>query len=448
MSESDTTVRQAINEGRDFEAALKGAPSNESNAGSEMVGVSAALRAVLTAVARVAPTDTTVLIEGETGTGKEIVARAVHARSHRGQRPLIKLSCAAVCPTLIESELFGHVTGAFTGAARRREGRFQLAHRSTLLLDEVNTLSIEAQAKLLRVLQEREFEPVGSSRTLRVDVRVIAASNQDLAAEVRAGRFRADLFYRLNVFPINLSPLRERREDILPLAEHFMTRAACRLKKPLERIAPKTRAALYAHSWPGNVRELENTIERAAVLSRGPVLSVNWDFGVHQSRGLRESLENCTGGFAWSPDSMSDLPETQTLLAIERNHIVATLERTGGVIEGSAGAARALGMKPSTLRHRMRKLSIARPGNSEHRGESSETDPWPTAQSGIAPSAGTPKPVTGRNGCYRNWRSDVADPPDQRGGEQLALACDRPSSEVTRALRGWASEDEGMRGRR
>jgi len=159
------------------------------------------------------------------------------------------------------------------------------------LLDEVNTLSIEAQAKLLRILQEREFEPVGSSRTLRVDVRVIAATNQDLAAEVRAGRFRADLFYLLNVFPINLSPLRERREDILPLAEHFMTRAACRLKKPLERIAPKARAALYAHSWPGNVRELENTIQRAAVLSRGPVLSVNWDFGVHQSRGLRESLE-------------------------------------------------------------------------------------------------------------------------------------------------------------
>ena len=316
----------------------------------ELIGSSPALLAALRKVAIVAPTDVTVLICGETGTGKELIARAVHAQSLRRGRPLISLNCNAIAAGLIESELFGHVKGAFTGAAEHREGRFRAADGGTLFLDEVSGLSLEAQGKLLRVLQEHEFEAVGSSKTVTVDVRVIAATNRELAPEVQAGRFRADLFYRLHVFPIDLPSLRERRADIPVLAKYFMQRMARKLGKPLERISPATLAALNAHSWPGNVRDLQNTIERAAVLASGTTVVVDWDLGSGQCRAPSDGC----GELAVEAASV------ETLEALERNHIIAMLKRTRGVIEGPNGAARVLGLKPSTMRHRLKKLGIAR----------------------------------------------------------------------------------------
>jgi len=319
------------------------------------MGSSPALLGALRKVAIAAPTDVTVLIFGETGTGKELIARALHAQSLRRDRPLISLNCNAIAAGLIESELFGHVKGAFTGAAEHRAGRFQAADGGTLFLDEVSGLSLEAQAKLLRVLQEHEFEAVGSSKTVTVDVRVIAASNRELASEVQAGRFRADLFYRLNVFPIDMPPLRERRADIPVLAEYFMQRMARKLGKPLERICPVTLAALNAHSWPGNVRDLQNTIERAAVLASGTTLVVDWDLGSGHSHS--EGADAAATAHAAAP---LDGQSVETLEALERNHIIAVLNRAHGVIEGPDGAARVLGMKPSTMRHRLKKLGIAR----------------------------------------------------------------------------------------
>ena len=227
----------------------------------------------------VAPTDATVLIRGETGTGKELIARAVHDKSTRHEGPMVRLNCSAISAGLVESELFGHVKGAFTGAHDRRVGRFELANNGTLFLDEVSELPLDTQAKLLRVLQEREFEPVGSSKTQKVNVRVIAASNRDLAADSRNGRFRADLYYRLNVFPIDLPALRDRRDDIPLLATHFMQRAARKLGKRLERIDADSMQRLVAHSWPGNIRDLQNVIERAAILADGSELVVNWELG-------------------------------------------------------------------------------------------------------------------------------------------------------------------------
>jgi len=335
---------------------------SESSSLGEIIGSSPALQAVLREVAVVAPTDSTVLIHGETGTGKELIARALHEHSPRRDRSMIKLNCSAISAGLVESELFGHVKGAFTGAADRRMGRFELADGGTLFLDEVSELPLETQAKLLRVLQEREFEPVGSSRTIKVDVRVIAATNRDLAADARAGRFRSDLFYRLNVFPLELPPLRARSGDVMTLAEHFMRRMARKLGKPLERISPETQAILNRYSWPGNIRDLQNTIERAAVLANGTTLVVDWDLGPAQPTPNAQHAAAVVNGAEPAQVAGASVGEatSQTLEAIERTHIVAMLKRTQGVIEGPKGAARLLDMKPSTIRFRMKKLGITK----------------------------------------------------------------------------------------
>jgi DNA-binding NtrC family response regulator len=323
----------------------------------DIIGTSRALHGALRKVAAVAPTDSTVLIHGETGTGKELIARAVHAQSSRRDKPMIKLNCSAISAGLVESELFGHVKGAFTGATDRRMGRFELADGGTLFLDEVSELPLETQAKLLRVLQEQEFEPVGSSKSVKVDVRVIAATNRDLLHDVEASRFRSDLFYRLNVFPVELPPLRDRREDIAPLATHFMHRMARKLGKPLERIAPATVEKLEAYSWPGNIRDLQNTIERAAVLTTGNELAVDWDLGPPLSTS---STSESASAPASPLRAGREQRESQSLEAIQREHIIAMLRKSYGVVEGPNGAAQLLGMNPSTVRFRMKKLGISK----------------------------------------------------------------------------------------
>ncbi len=305
----------------------------------EIVGNSPALLEALRQVERVAPTDSTVLIFGETGTGKELFARAIHSRSPRRERPLVKVNCGAIAPGLVESELFGHVKCAFTGALQNRTGRFELANGGTLFLDEVSELPADTQVKLLRILQEQEFEPVGSSRTLRVDVRVIAASNRRLEDAVRAGRFRADLLYRLNVFPLEVPALRKRRSDIPLLVSFFMSRLAKKLGKPLEGVSRRTMERLVNYSWPGNVREMENVIERAAILAQAPLIEIADDM---------------------LPASEAVHDAARTLEDIEREHIVSTLKGTSGVIEGPKGAATILGLHPNTLRSRMKKLGIER----------------------------------------------------------------------------------------
>jgi formate hydrogenlyase transcriptional activator len=316
----------------------------------EMVGSSPALLATLRRVEQVAPTDSTVLISGETGTGKELIARAIHDRSPRRDRPLVKVNCAAISAGLVESELFGHVKGAFTGALERRHGRFELADGGTLLLDEVGELPLETQVKLLRILQEQEFEPVGSSRTVRVNVRVLAATNRDLEEAVKASRFRADLYYRLAVLPVEVPPLRERREDIAQMAMFFLARFAKRFGKAVEAISRASLDRLLAYPWPGNVRELQNVIERAVVLADGPVLELG--------RGLLPA----SAGRDDPPTPAAGAPDpTESLDGVERRHILVTLERVRWVIEGPQGAARILGLHPNTLRSRMERLGIRRP---------------------------------------------------------------------------------------
>ena len=301
-----------------------------------LVGELAQVRA---RIAQVAATESTVLIQGETGTGKELVARAIHAASARRGRPLVAVNCAALPRELVESELFGHEKGAFTGAARERRGRFELADGGTLLLDEVGELPPEAQAKLLRVLQERTLERLGGGKTLRVDVRVIAATNRDLQAQVAAGRFRADLYYRLNVFPIVVPPLRERRTDIPQLVEHLAKKAARKLGRSLEAVSPAFIERAAAHDWPGNVRELENVIERSLIMSGGTLLD---------------------GSDVFSSSAKAVSSTGETLEAMERAYILRVLEGAGWQIEGERGAARILGLNPSTLRGRLRKLGIRR----------------------------------------------------------------------------------------
>ena len=309
----------------------------------EIVGESPALKRLLDQLDLVAPTDSTVLILGETGTGKELIARAIHSRSLRRERPLVKINCAALPRELVESELFGHEKGAFTGATQQRQGRFELADGGTLFLDEVSELPLEAQAKLLRVLQEQEFERVGGMRSVRTDVRLIAATNRELLQQVGAGAFRSDLYYRLNVFPLTLPPLRERRADIPHLLRHFLARAARKLGKRLDDASPACLEQAMAYGWPGNIRELENFVERAAILAMGTMLELPAPFTEPAGATLKPGV----------------VPRSQeTLEDIERSHILRVLEQTQWVIEGERGAARVLGLNPSTLRGRLRKLGV------------------------------------------------------------------------------------------
>jgi formate hydrogenlyase transcriptional activator len=304
----------------------------------ELIGTSTAMQTVFKSIKMVAATDSTVLLQGETGTGKELIARAIHNLSRRQEAMMVKVNCGALPAGLIESELFGHERGAFTGATQQKKGRFELAHQGTLFLDEVGELPLDAQVKLLRVLQEQELERVGGARTIRVDVRVIAATNRDLNREVQEGRFRADLFYRLNIFPIHVPPLRERRQDIPLLATQFIQSFSQRIGRRVDRLNRKALDRLLAYDWPGNVRELANVLERAVILCDGEVLQAG-HIGPLTFRNA-------------SADAFHTLEE------VERQHILKALEQTGGVLAGPLGAAQLLGLNRSTLWSRMRKLGI------------------------------------------------------------------------------------------
>jgi transcriptional regulator with GAF, ATPase, and Fis domain len=304
----------------------------------EIVGKSDRLKYVLFKVEQVAPTDSTVLILGETGTGKELVARAIHNESGRKNRPLIKVSCATLPSSLIESELFGHEKGAYTGAVTERKGRFELADGATIFLDEIGELPLELQPKLLRILQDGEFERLGGDRTIKTNVRIIAATNRDLHLEVQEGRFRQDLWYRINIFPITVPPLRKRGDDI-PLMIHFFVNRFCKkLGKQIKTIPSSTMETLQKYSWPGNIRELEHMIERAVINTQGSVLQ------------LMDKFENMDTGLMKM--------EAKPLVEIEREYIVKILQNTGGRVSGPKGAALILGLHPETLRSRMRKLGI------------------------------------------------------------------------------------------
>ena len=304
-----------------------------------LIGIHGGLRRVWHSVQMVAGTDSPVLVQGETGTGKELVAKAIHEESRRAHGPFVKLNCAAIPAGLLESELFGHERGAYTGALTQTTGRFQLAHNGTLFLDEIGDLPLEMQPKLLRVLQEQEFERLGSTRTIRVNVRIVAATNQDLAQMVQDRRFRADLYYRLNVFPIHLPPLRERPEDIAALVDHFVHKFAGQMNRRVSQVSPEIMENLCTYHWPGNIRELQNLIERAVIMS--------------------------SGDFLQPPQLQSDrTPQTETPTAVgtlaeaQREHILTVLGQTGGVIGGPNGAAARLGLPRTTLLSRMQKLGI------------------------------------------------------------------------------------------
>jgi transcriptional regulator with GAF, ATPase, and Fis domain len=321
----------------------------------EIVGRSEAIQKVLDQLQQVAPTDISVLILGETGTGKELVARAVHSRSARSDQPLVKVNCATLPDNLIESELFGHERGAFTGASSRQLGRFELADGGTIFLDEIGDLPPALQAKLLRVLQEGEFERLGSAKTLRVNVRVIAATNRDLQRALRNGTFREDLYYRLNVYPIKVPPLRERQEDIEPLATAFLAQAGQGLGRRFHGIPRDTLQSLLRYRWPGNVRELQNVIERAAVISDGATLRLPEGWQAAPSSGSSP----LPATVAQAAEMFDAIPQgATTLTEVEREYILKVLQAAGWRVEGKKGAAVMLGLKPSTLRSRMRKLGI------------------------------------------------------------------------------------------
>jgi formate hydrogenlyase transcriptional activator len=307
-----------------------------------IIGKSSVLRRLLQMVETVAPGDSTVLLLGETGTGKELIARAIHGLSPRKARSFVKLNCAAIPTGLLESELFGHERGSFTGAIAQKIGRLEVAHQGSLFLDEIGDIPLELQPKLLRVLQEREFERLGSTRTQKVDARIVAATHRDLEGMIVDKQFRSDLYYRLNVFPINVPPLRERPEDIPLLVHHFVQQATRRMRKTIDTIASETMEALIRYPWPGNIRELENVLERAVILSPGPMLRLSL-------RDLRSQI---------APGQNTDC--YQTLEEVDRNHILRTLKETRWILSGPSGAASRLGLNRSTLYFRMKKLGIAR----------------------------------------------------------------------------------------
>jgi transcriptional regulator with GAF, ATPase, and Fis domain len=339
----ETSLREVreLNERVEAENVLLNQQVRRARGFDEVVGASPVLGRVLGQVEQVAPTDAPVLLLGETGTGKGLVARALHERSRRRERPLVTVSCAALPATLVESELFGYEKGAFTGALQRTVGRFEVAHGGSLFLDEIGELPLEVQAKLLRVLQTGQFERLGSSKTIQVDVRLIAATNRDLEREVGEGRFRADLYYRLSVFPIALPPLRERREDIPLLVWHFITRRQGKLDKLVKRVPGPLMQAFTAYSWPGNVRELENVVERALIMTSGPTLADP------------AFLEAAPAAPAVGPRA--------SLAEAERSHIRAVLDECRWKISGKGNAAERLGLNRSTLQFRMKKLGISRP---------------------------------------------------------------------------------------
>jgi formate hydrogenlyase transcriptional activator len=320
---------------------------------AEIIGTSAALRLVLHQVETVAPTDATVLITGETGTGKELIAQAIHALSQRRGRAFVKLNCAAIPTALLESELFGHEKGAFTGAVTQRIGRFELANHGTIFLDEIGEMPLDMQPKLLRVLQDQEFERLGSPRTLRTDARLIAATNRDLPAMVEAQQFRADLFYRLHVFPVHVPALRERPEDIPLLVRHFTQQFARRMRKTIETIPADTMQALIRYPWPGNIRELQNIIERAVICSPGPALQVC-------RTDLLPRAAETTPMPHESLDRARCTPLRSALKDSERWRILRTLEECKWIVAGPDGAAVRLGLKRSTLQYRMQKLGLSR----------------------------------------------------------------------------------------
>jgi len=336
----------------DYAAVLNPGPDQPERTFERIIGNSSALESVLEQVEQVASTDSTVLIEGETGTGKELIAHAIHNASQRCGRAFIKLNCAAIPLDLLESELFGHEKGAFTGAIAQKIGRFEMADKGTLFLDEVGDIPSALQPKLLRVLQEQEFERLGSGRTHKVDVRLVAATNRDLVKMVARGQFRSDLYYRLNVFPIVLPALRERREDIPALVNHFVKMFNRRMGKQVDSIPPETMAAFQWYSWPGNIRELQNLVERAVILSRDGVLPNPLHKkqtelmipGVHRARTFQSSM---------------------TLEDSDRALIVETLEQAGWIVGGPRGAAAKLGLKRTTLLAKMRRLGISRPIHQE-----------------------------------------------------------------------------------
>jgi len=330
LEEENVSLREEVKSTHDFE---------------EIVGRSPAINQVLARLSHAAPTDVAVLLLGETGTGKELLARALHQRSPRSGRPFVRVNCAAIPSTLIESELFGHEKGAFTGAVATRAGRFEAAHGGSLFLDEIGELGIDVQAKLLRVLQDGTFERVGSARTLHSDVRVIAATNRDLDRAMTEGRFREDLYYRLNVFPITLPPLRARREDIPLLVWSVISRRQRVLGRRITDVPKRVMQSLAAYDWPGNVRELENVIERALILSKGSTLQV----------------EDLAGGAAPAAAQAASPFSVRPLADVERDHVRGVLERCGWRVNGAGNAAEALGLHPNTLRFRMKKLGISRP---------------------------------------------------------------------------------------
>jgi formate hydrogenlyase transcriptional activator len=342
LQEENIYLREEIRQAHDFE---------------EIIGGSPALTRILRQVETVAPTDSTVLVQGETGTGKELIARAIHSLSARRERALVKLNCAAIPTGLLESELFGHEKGAFTGAITQRLGRFELAHKGTLFLDEVGEIPLELQPKLLRVLQEQEFERLGNSRTQRVDIRLVAATNRDLGRMAGEGRFRSDLYYRLNVFPITIPPLRERPEDIPLLIRFFANKFARRMKKHLESIPAEVVASLQQYHWPGNIRELENLIERAVILTPGTVLQIPL------SEINLAPKPAFTVAISPARPTLVTPENPQMLEAVEREHILRILGETNWIVGGPNGAAARLGMKRTTLQARMRKLNIARQSN-------------------------------------------------------------------------------------